>query len=56
MVSELTIGDLQQIELILFEASAYGLRVEVEETAQKYIDEGTPAVEAYEWAYGDWIK
>ena len=55
-MNNLTIGDLQQIELILLEAHSYGLRVEVEETAQKYIDEGTPVVEAYEWAYGDWIK
>jgi hypothetical protein len=55
-MGELTIGDLQQIELLLVEASAYGLRVEVEETAQKYIDEGHPIVESYEWAYGDWIK
>lgn len=52
----LTIGDLQQIELILLEASAVGLREEVDETAQKYINEGTPSVEAYEWAFGDWIK
>jgi hypothetical protein len=27
---ELTLGDLQQIELILLEASAWGLRTEVE--------------------------
>jgi hypothetical protein len=37
MTSELTIGDLQEIEMILLEASAWGLRVEVEETAEKYI-------------------
>jgi len=56
MTSELTIGDLQEIEMILLEASAWGLRVEVEETAQKYIAEGHDAVESYHWAYGDGIK
>ena len=52
----LTIGDLQEIEMILLEASAWGLRVEVEETAEKYINEGHDVVESYHWAYGDWIK
>jgi hypothetical protein len=56
MTAELTIGDLQEIEMILLEASAWGLRVEVEETAKKYIDEGHDKVESYHWAYGDWIK
>ena len=48
--------DLQEIEMILTEASAWGLRVEVEETAEKYINEGHDVVESYHWAYGDWIK
>jgi hypothetical protein len=52
----LTIGDLQHIELILTEASAWGLRIEVEETAQKYIDEGQHPTDAYQFAYDDWIK
>lgn len=56
MSTELTIGDLQHIELILTEASAWGLRVEVEETAQKYIKEGHNVVDAYQYAYDDWVK
>jgi hypothetical protein len=56
MVLELTIEDLQEIEMILVEASAWGLEFEVKETAEKYIAEGHPSVESYHWAYGDWIK
>jgi hypothetical protein len=44
------------IELILEEANAYGLRVEVEEYAQKYLSEGCTPVEAYQHAYYEWIK
>jgi hypothetical protein len=44
------------IELILEEASAYGLRTEVEEYAQKYLSEGCTPVEAYQHAYYEWIK
>lgn len=53
---ELTIEDLQEIELILVEASAWGLRVEVEETAQKYITEGHYPTDAYQYAYSEWVK
>lgn len=56
MNTELTIGDLQDIELVLTEASAWGLRIEVEETAQQYIKEGQHPVDAYHFAYEDWIK
>lgn len=52
----LTIGDLQEIEMILLEASAWGLRIEVEETAEQYISEGHFAVDAYQYAYDDWVK
>jgi hypothetical protein len=44
------------IELILEEASAYGLRTEVEEYAQRYLNEGCTPVEAYQHAYYEWIK
>ena len=44
------------IELILVEASAYGLRIEVELYAQKYLSEGCTPVEAYQHAYNEWIK
>jgi hypothetical protein len=56
MNTELTIGDLQEIEMILLEASAWGLRIEVEEAAQNYIDGGIHPLDAHQFAYEDWIK
>ena len=53
---ELTLGDLQQIELICVEASAWGFREEVVDEAERLIREGYEAVVAYEMAYGDWVK
>jgi hypothetical protein len=44
------------IELILVEASAYGLNYEVEATAKQYIEEGRDEVSAYQDAYNEWIK
>ena len=44
------------IELILEEAGAWGLRTEVEETAKKFIEEGMELVTAYQYAYYEWIK
>jgi hypothetical protein len=52
----LTIGDLQEIDLILLEAAAWGLRTEVEISAEKYIEEGHPIVDSYHFAYEDWVK
>lgn len=47
----------EQIEEILHEASAYGLRVEVMETAKQYMEEeGMERLLAYENAYHEWIK
>lgn len=50
--------DQLMIEMILVEADAWGLRWEVDKDAKQYIEEGTAAdeVEAYIWAYEDWIK
>lgn len=53
---ELTLGDLQQIELILMEASAWGLRQEVEEAAQLMINDGYDPIFSYESAFDDWVK
>jgi hypothetical protein len=53
---EFSLEEQMDIELILTEASAYGLSVEVEEYAQKYLSEGCTPVEAYEFAYNEWIK
>lgn len=55
-MEELTLGDLQQIEMILLEAGAWGLRWEVETTAQSYINGGYESVDAYQVAYDDWVK
>ena len=44
------------IELILEEASAWGLRYEVEATAKQFIEEGRDIVSAYQDAYYEWIK
>jgi len=50
---DLTIGDLQDIELVLIEASAWGVRTEVEEKAQSYIDGGILPTDAYHFAFED---
>lgn len=44
------------IELILVEASAYGLNYEVDTTAKQLIEEGVDEVTAYQDAYNEWIK
>jgi hypothetical protein len=56
MTNNITIEEQMEIELILIEASAYGMSVEVEEYAQRYLSEGCTPVEAYEHAYNEWIK
>jgi hypothetical protein len=44
------------IELILVEASAWGLNYEVDITAKQLIGEGEDEVTAYQNAYNEWIK
>jgi len=41
----------EQIEEILHEAAAYGLRIEVMETAKDFIEDGYDKVTAYELAF-----
>jgi hypothetical protein len=53
---EFSLEEQMDIELILAEASAYGLSSEVEEYAQRYLSEGCTPVEAYQHAYYEWIK
>ena len=54
--------DEEQIELILEEASAFGLRQEIKETAEEKIEEASfkghwlSKLEAYVIAYNEWIK
>jgi hypothetical protein len=53
---DFSLEEQMDIELILAEASAYGLSAEVEEYAQRYLSEGCTPVEAYQHAYYEWIK
>ena len=50
--------DELMIEMILVEADSWGLRFEVTRDAKSYIEAQTAddKVEAYIWAYEDWIK
>ena len=52
----MTIEQQIDIELILEEASGWGLRYEVEHTAKQFIEEGRDVVGAYQDAYYEWIK
>ena len=46
----------EQIEEILMEASAFGLRWEVIETAKQYQSEGVDALTSFENAFNEWVK
>jgi len=46
----------KQIEEILIEASAYGLRTEVIETASKYQSAGLDRLQSFEEAFKQWVK
>jgi len=48
----------EEIEEILYEASAYGLRTEVMDWARKEMEENPKLsmVEAYEIAFNEWVK
>jgi hypothetical protein len=50
--------DEEDIELILEEANNYGLRIEVEQWAIKFLkkDPNLSRLEAYVQAYNEWIK
>ena len=50
--------DEEQIELLLEEANAYGLRIEVEQWAMQELkeDPDLSRLEAYVIAYNEWIK
>ena len=50
--------DDEQIELLLEEANAYGLRSEVEQWAMQELkeDHDISRLEAYVLAYNEWIK
>ena len=50
--------ELETFELILEEASQYGLRYEVDKFAQKFLreDPTLSEIEAYVMAYNEWVK
>ena len=52
------LNDEEDIELLLEEANAYGLRIEVEQWAIQLLKEDSdlPRLEAYVQAYNEWIK
>jgi len=56
--AESEIEDDDQIELLLLEANAYGLRLEVEQWAMQLLKEDSDLsrLEAYVLAYNEWIK
>ena len=55
---ESLLNDEEDIELLLEEANAYGLRLEVEQWAIQLLKEDydLPRLEAYVLAYNEWIK
>ena len=57
-MKQITKEDQLMIETILVEADSWGLRYEVTRDAKQYLEEGTAedAVEAYIWAYEEWVK
>ena len=57
-MKQITKEDELMIETILIEADAWGLRYEVTRDAKRYLEDLTAddEVEAYIWAYEDWIK
>ena len=55
---ESLLNDEEDIELLLEEANAYGLRIEVEQWAMQLLKEDSDLsrLEAYVQAYNEWIK
>ena len=55
---ESQLEDEEDIELILEEANAFGLRWEIDSTAKQMMEQNPhlPKLEAYVQAYNEWIK
>ena len=52
------LNDEEDIELLLEEANAFGLRWEIDNTAKQMMEQNPhlPKLEAYVQAYNEWIK
>ena len=52
------LNDEEDIELLLEEANAFGLRWEIDSTAKQMMEQNPmlPKLEAYVQAYNEWIK
>ena len=55
---ESQLEDEEDIELLLEEANAFGLRWEIDSTAKQMMEQNPmlPKLEAYVQAYNEWIK
>ena len=55
---ESLLNDEEDIELLLEEANAFGLRWEIDSTAKQMMEQNPmlPKLEAYVVAYNEWIK
>ena len=55
---ESQLNDEEDIELLLEEANAFGLRWEIDSTAKQMMEQNPmlPRLEAYVQAYNEWIK
>ena len=57
-ISEVNMSDIEQIELILQEANSFGMRKEVQQTAEKFMNEDSSLtqLDATVMAFSEWIK
>ena len=55
---EIQLNNEEDIELLLEEANAFGLRWEIDSTAKQMMEQNPmlPKLEAYVQAYNEWIK
>tara|TARA_B100000963_G_scaffold41477_1_gene30828 strand:- start:14789 stop:14959 length:171 start_codon:yes stop_codon:yes gene_type:complete len=56
MLRDMTLDEHLTIEEILAEANAYGLKAEVQATANKLLNDGYDYESAYTMAFHEWCK
>jgi hypothetical protein len=52
----MTLEEHLYVEEVLTEANAYGLKAEVQESANKFLKEGYGYQDAYALAFDEWVK